>query len=568
MGCSNLSCSAAILSAVILCWLAAEPPGRQVSAQTQQATPAPSQAQNDTTGQISGHVYRSDSGEPISKATVTLRPLQRPNPQVVHTGADGAFVFRELEAGTYMLQAERTGFVPKSYGQESVGRNPMINLNAGQTLNDINIPLEMAGVISGNVTDEGNEAVENIAVAAVRLRYFAGGREDVVIMHTERTDDLGNFRLSGLLPGSYYLQAGGAEGGGRGSTNTSYRRVFYPSAALMSGAQTIQVAAGNEIRGIHLSVPLQVGYSISGVVTDAEEDGPRPYSIMVLPSEGGAESSGLPVATAVTHTGGSFTVRGVPTGDYVLVARGTGGRGLTPSADVLAVVQGDPGTGIASVTVANADASANIVIGRMGAVRGEIAVEGVKGAGSGGVSVALEASGGRRAGSRTSVGPNGTFAIEGIAPGRYSFAVEGAPMLYVKQATCAGADYAVQPVVMDSGTLLTDCRILLGNDAGAFTGRVTDGDNGMPDMVVVAIPEPRTLRRVARYAIRGKTDGNGLFHIVGVIPGEYELFAVPEDEYGSYFAFDFADRNQNSATRVSLKPGENQVVMLKPTVPQ
>jgi len=27
----------------------------------------------------------------------------------------------------------------------------------------------------------------------MRLRYFAGGREDVVIMHTERTDDLGNF---------------------------------------------------------------------------------------------------------------------------------------------------------------------------------------------------------------------------------------------------------------------------------------------------------------------------------------------------------------------------------------
>jgi len=53
-----------------------------------------------------------------------------------------------------------------------------------------------------------------------------------------------------------------------------------------------------------------------------------------------------------------------------------------------------------------------------------------------------------------------------------------------------------------------------------------------------------------------------------VIPGEYELFAVPEDEYGSYFALDFADRNQNSATRVSLKPGENQVVMLTPTVPQ
>jgi uncharacterized protein (DUF2141 family) len=566
MGRTERSRLALILPALVLCWLAPGLPWRQASAQTQQAKTG--QAQRDTTGQISGHVYRSDGGEPIAKATVTLRGLQHANPQVVQTGADGAFVFRDLEPGTYMLQAERTGFVPKNYGQEGAGRNSTINLTAGQTLNDMNIPLEMAGVISGNVTDEGDEPLEGIAVAAMRMRYFAGGREDVVVMHTERTDDLGNFRLAGLMPGSYYLQAAGAEGGGRGSVNASYRRIYYPSAALLNGAQTIQVVAGNEIRGIHLSIPLQVGYSISGVVTDTEEDGPRPYNIMVLLSEGSAESAGLPVATTVTHTDGSFIVHGVPAGDYVLVARGTGGRGLSPGADVLTIVQGDPGTGIASVTVANADSSANIVIGRAGAVRGEIAVDGAKGAGSFGVSVALEASGGRRAGSRTSVGATGTFAIEGIAPGRYSFVVAGAPMLYVKQATCAGADYAVQPVVMDSGTLLSDCKILLANDAGAFTGRVMDGDNGVPDMVVVAIPESRTLRRVARYAMRGKTDGNGLFHIVGVIPGEYELFAVPEDEYGSYFALDFADRNQNSATRVSLKPGENQVVMLTPTVPQ
>ena len=44
-----------------------------------------------------------------------------------------------------MLQAERTGFVPKNYGQEGAGRNSTINLTAGQTLNDMNIPLEMAG---------------------------------------------------------------------------------------------------------------------------------------------------------------------------------------------------------------------------------------------------------------------------------------------------------------------------------------------------------------------------------------------------------------------------------------
>jgi hypothetical protein len=90
----------------------------------------------------------------------------------------------------------------------------------------------------------------------------------------------------------------------------------------------------------------------------------------------------------------------------------------------------------------------------------------------------------------------------------------------------------------------------------------------VPNLTVIAIPEPRDLRAVARYTMTSATDGNGQFQIPGVIPGEYELFAVPRDEYQAYYALDFADHNQNSAQRVTIKPRETQTITLKPTNPQ
>ncbi|HXN64402.1 MAG TPA: carboxypeptidase regulatory-like domain-containing protein [Candidatus Acidoferrales bacterium] len=531
---------------------------------------APLQTPDEATGQISGHIYRADTGEPLAKATVTLRLLQRPNPLVMRTGADGAFAFNQLEAGAYTLQAERSGFVTKVYGQEGPGRTTALNLSPAQNLNDLSLRLESASVISGNVTEEDGDPVEGIDVLAVRMSYQRGGREDAVVLHTTRTDDLGNFRLPGLLAGAYYLQVGGVAGGGRGGTNATYRRTYYPSASILRNAQPIQVAVGNEVSGLHLSVAVQTGYSISGTVRGAGPEEPLRYNVLVIPIGDAPSATGFPVAMTITRSDGSFSANGVPTGSYAVVARSlvrrastgaisTGGAGLLTG-------QNDASTGIATVEVANADVAVNIEIGRVSAVRGQITVDGAQQAGSGGAAVALESLDGRRGGDTTSVAADGTFAIENIGPGNYRFIADGAS--YVKQATCAGADYTFQPLAIDSGTVLTDCKVLLGNDAGAFSGQVMDGNTPLPGLTVVAIPESRKLRRVPRYTLTGTTDGNGQFQIVGVIPGDYELFAVPEDEYHSYFALDFADRNQNSAQHASLKPGENQQITLKPAVPQ
>jgi hypothetical protein len=89
--------------ATSLCAVFLLTPAAVTAAQTND-NPQPSKSM---LGQMSGHVYRSDTGEPVPKAQVELYPA---NPdtakaagaeRIVRTDSDGTFVFLDLPAGTF-----------------------------------------------------------------------------------------------------------------------------------------------------------------------------------------------------------------------------------------------------------------------------------------------------------------------------------------------------------------------------------------------------------------------------------------------------------------------------------
>jgi len=63
--------------------------------------------------------------------------------------------------------------------------------------------------------------------------------------------------------------------------------------------------------------------------------------------------------------------------------------------------------------------------------------------------------------------------------------------------------------------------------------------------------------------VTGRSRAAGRYQIVGAIPGDYLLFAVPRSEDHEYFALDFADRNQDKAEHVTIAAHAAQVVNLK-----
>src|ERR1700730_5384787 len=86
------------------------------SRQTQAASPQDNSSQqvpNEFHTRISGHVYRADTGEPLSDAVVLLEPQEalfhRAFPQV-RAEHDGSFVFSQVPPGDYNIDANAFGF--------------------------------------------------------------------------------------------------------------------------------------------------------------------------------------------------------------------------------------------------------------------------------------------------------------------------------------------------------------------------------------------------------------------------------------------------------------------------
>jgi protocatechuate 3,4-dioxygenase beta subunit len=530
-------------------------------------------------GQITGHVYRADTNEPVSKAMVNLSPIGgggrgatvTASPQSTRTDATGAYTFTTVTPGNYVLGAQHSGFINGFFMRTVNGSGPeTITVAAGETVSKIDIRLLAAAVISGTVLDEDNQPLEGAQVSAIRMRYQKGGQQTEQPLKSVTADDLGNFRLYGLPEGNYFVRVDNRNLNFQ-TGEANFKSAYYPGTPTIESAQRLKATGGAETSGVRFAVGAQSTFTITGNVIDTTDSpGQRRYSVTALRVTEGDQFAVSNQATNDT----SFTIRGVPSGDYLLTA-----RSLQPTPPVQTV--GPNGTvqminrmnsGIAYVRVSEADARANITISSTAEVSGKIIMENSTGLSISGIRVNLQSqSFSAGVGGATSNGgtdQNGAFKIQNVQTGSYVFSIAGRNDMYLKQALCSGRDYTFQPLTIDSGITISDCTLTLAMDTAVMTGQVLDSNKPAPDMVVVAVPQSLALRRVARYTMTSNTDANGSFKISGMIPGDYLVFAVPKDDEQSYFQIDFADRNQRDAERVSVNSGDTKTVTLKPASSQ
>jgi hypothetical protein len=69
---------------------------------------------------IRGNVVENQTGKPLARALVALRPIQGTlgGPQGLRTDSYGAFAFDSLAAGAYVVRVSKPGFLPTEYGQK------------------------------------------------------------------------------------------------------------------------------------------------------------------------------------------------------------------------------------------------------------------------------------------------------------------------------------------------------------------------------------------------------------------------------------------------------------------
>jgi hypothetical protein len=539
-----------------------------MSAQTKDSKLSPS---SKSLGQVSGHVYRGSSSEPVSKAQVTLTATHQETydaaggQRIVRTDADGAFVFTDLPPGDYQIEVSHNGYAEFTWLQSernNRGSNSeprTISLQLGQRVDDVVLRLHPAGIIAGQISDEDHDPVARLEVQALAVVFMRGGHKQISLAGHATTDDLGGFRIANLPPGPYYLRAGGLivremeavalKQGPAGGVQ--YRETYYAGTASLDDAQMLQVH-GDATNTLELTVSTERSYTISGKVVP--RPGSRPGEIGPIEckqrnTEGfmfGSEGDSAEVAPD-----GSFKIPHLAPGDYTL------------SAVVVRQGGADNETGYASVHIVDSDVRANIEIGRGIEVRGK--VEAPQGLSLAGKEITLETFGpGFYLLHPGTIDPAGQFDIKNTPPGEFTFVLRGGgkdESVYVKRAICSGQDYSSSTFTLTLDTTL-DCAITLANDTSALRGKIADGDKPATKTVAVLIPESRELRQNPRYTFAAKTDDSGAYSISGVIPGDYLLFAVPQSKSHEYFALDFAEQH-GGGEAISVKPGSSQAVDLK-----
>jgi len=173
-------------------------------------------------GRITGRVLASDNGRPVKRARVFISAAELPGGRGMLTDDGGVFDFTELPAGRYTLTVSKAGFVSLSYGQ----RRPLqagtpLQLAESEQLKGIQFQLPRGSVLGGRVLDEDGDAMPGVTVRVMRYQYLQGARS-LTPAGSAQTDDKGQYRVWGLMPGDYYVNAvmrgnfGGGFAGGFG----------------------------------------------------------------------------------------------------------------------------------------------------------------------------------------------------------------------------------------------------------------------------------------------------------------------------------------------------------------
>jgi hypothetical protein len=140
-----------------------------------------------------------------------MNPNTAPAVATAVSDKQGHFLITEVEPGDYIVSAERDGYVRQEYGQrtDTSGGAP-VALVAGKRTT-IDFQLLPAGVISGRVFDGDGLPVTDARIQAYTYRY-GGGRRALASVASTQTNDLGEYRLHPLTPGTYFISVTPREG--------------------------------------------------------------------------------------------------------------------------------------------------------------------------------------------------------------------------------------------------------------------------------------------------------------------------------------------------------------------
>jgi len=525
---------------------AVQKPAEQVAAavsQNQITPTGPRQASSPETGAITGRVI-DDDGHPVLHASVQARPARggRPGNADFFIDDEGNFRLSNLVPGEYSLSAYAKGYLP---GPIAGGERDERRQQSFRPGDSVTITLSKGGVITGRVTGANDEPV----VAAFVNAFLVGNRNGRTVqppaaLRAEvRTDDLGVYRIYGLVPGSYLIRVSGH--GQLSSQTSGYEALaptYYPSATREEAVE-VAVRAGEEVTGIDIRFRGERGHIISGTVALTDSSA-LPASITLT-----HVATRTTIASTYTQSNDparKFTFEGVADGEYELLAQrnsdGVDEGALSPPRRI--TIKGADLTGVELRLNPLGSIAGRVILATAQAANG---CEAKRPARFEEVSLVIQPD--RERASLTSrpgvsrPSSQGDFAIHGLEAGRYRVtAISQNENCYIRAMSVPGDAPAKRPndvarsgLALRPGERLTDLTITISEGAASVRGKVIAAVEGtrLPDRLRVHLvpAEAQAADEVLRFAeVPARSDG--LFLFTRLAPGRYWLVVrlAPEDE--------------------------------------
>ena len=483
-----------------------------------------------------GIVVNAISGEPVPRARVSL--LTTANQSTVLADSGGRFRMEHISCGVIQFFARRTGFLENTAGLGGpITLRKSVTLEPGGAAHDVRIALTPQAVITGTVTDDQGDPMLGAQVAVFSSRVLQGRR---TFQQTGQggSNDLGEYRISGLAPGKYVVCAHLNQGMGpldltNGATTGDK---CFPGPLEVGSTTTFELAAGRDVR-INLALPLIPSVHVRGVVTGLPKARGVALSLTRRGAVGNASNRSAPV-----RPDGHFDIPGVTPGPYLLATDYWEDNRRYTARIPLEVGGGD----VDGLTVPLSEGFS---------LQGVVRVESKDGVPPprNQFGVSLRSSEPVAGGGRMVWGADGTsFTLADMTPGVYRLEAYTSGNFFIKRAMLNGRDISREDtsITQPSGTV----ELVISDEGGSVEGQTEDRD-GKPAEGWAMIFEDGKAPRNAR------ADAAGHFRFAFIAPGKYTIYAWDDVSQVEYANPDWM-RRFAEGTRLTVEAGQTARVKL------
>jgi hypothetical protein len=514
------------------------------------------------TASIRGRVVEVPSGRPLSK--VEIRAGSGTGSQASGlTDAEGRYELPNLPAGTYTVAATKANYVRTAWGeQRAEGPGKRMTLADGQRLDNINISLRRAGVVTGKIVDEFGDPVTDVSVSAMRYQYVQGSRRLMPSGRGGQTNDIGEYRVYGLSPGQYYISATLRSFMGpttEPTDRTGYAATFYPGTGNVAEAQRLTVAPGQTITAVNITLlPIQTS-KVSGAALDAEGRPLAAAMVAALQRLGAVQMGGnfSPVGPD-----GRFTISNLTPGDYTL-------RVNVPTGESAA----------ADITVAGSDISdVQLIIAKPSTVRGQIVFTPGASSDSAPKPTSIDLGAwrdwaiGQQVRAPAKIKDDGTFEIS-VAAGRVQLraapmpigSAAGSPSPWrLSRVMLHDVDVGDTGIDVSANATVENVIVEMTNRVAEASGHVTDADGSVVRdcFVIVFAQDPVHWTVQTRFLSVARPDTDDLYK-ARLLPGDYYAVAMADVETGAWTDPEFLSQVRDRATKFSIADGDKKTIDLR-----